>query len=440
VQRKRIHGTPRHRSFRIQAFEIADQQQPEAASWRQTRAAHVVSVESLAESVDVTVEVMPVENLIQPRVERMHGGPRQVLSRHPYGLLRVSSSVAHRHRRHSLVQTIDHVDRFDASRELRMHRTTLNTSSAGSRTRTRVQCGLLLFFALFALKLTAVPHTGAATANVDCSTGTAIGPILNGLRPGDVVLVQGTCQENILIQAQLQHITLDGQRKATIKAPDSSQPALQVLGREVTIKGFTVTGGSFGIAINRGATALIDANTIRNAANTGLEVSQNSFARIINNTIEHSGQNGIFVLGSSSAHIGVVSTGDTVAQPNIIQDNGGDGIQVLRASTARIIGNMLRVNQGNGLTVQQASHADVAGNTFNGNRQHGIRVVGNSGVNLADSAMRLFEQVNTTTVPNGIFGVRCEIGAYVEGPLGSLVGSRGVKDMSDTSCIDRSSK
>ena len=311
------------------------------------------------------------------------------------------------------------------------------TSPAGGHDNVRSQCGILLFFVL---GLTVAPHIGAATVNVDCNAGGAVGPILNGLKTGDVVLVQGTCQENILIQAQLSTITLDGQRKATIKAPDPGQPAIQVLGREITIKGFTVIGGSFGIAINRGATAVIDANTIENAANTGLEVSQNSFARIINNTIEHSGQNGIFVLGSSSAHIGVMSTGDKVPQPNVIQNNGGDGIQVLRASTARIIGNSISGNQGNGLTVQQASHADVAGNTFNRNLLHGIRVVGNSGVNLADSAMRLFEQPNTTTAPNGMFGIRCEIGAYVEGPLGSLMGGSGVKDMSDTSCIDRSSR
>jgi len=313
----------------------------------------------------------------------------------------------------------------------------LKTSSIHCHSRVRAQCGILLFFAL---GRTAAPHIGAATVNVDCNAGGAVGPILNGLKTGDVVLVQGICQENILIQAQLSTVTLDGQRKATIKAPDAGQPAIQVLGREITIKGFTVIGGSFGIAINRGATAVIDANTIENAANTGLEVSQNSFARIINNTIEHSGQNGIFVLGSSSAHIGVMSTGDEVPQPNVIQDNGGDGIQVLRASTARIIGNTISRNQRNGLTVQQASHADVAGNTFNGNLLHGIRVVGNSGVNLADSAMRLFEQPNTTTAPNGMFGIRCEIGAYVEGPLGSLIGASGVKDTSDTSCIDRSSK
>jgi parallel beta-helix repeat protein len=298
--------------------------------------------------------------------------------------------------------------------------------------------GIVPFIVLLALGLAEVPQSGAATVNVDCNTGGAVGPILSGLKPGDVVLVHGTCQENILIQAELQRITVDGQSKATINAADTRQPAIQVLGREITIKGFTVTGGSFGIAINRGATAVIDTNTIQNAALIGLEVSQNSFARIINNTIQHSRLHGIAVLGSSSVHIGVLSTTDKVPQPNVIQNNGGDGIEVLRASTARIIGNTLSGNRRHGLTVQQASHADVAGNAFNGNGQHGIRVVGNSGVNLADSAMRLFVQPNTTTAPNGGVGIRCEVGAYMEGSIGNLSGSSGVKDVSDTSCIDRS--
>jgi parallel beta-helix repeat protein len=301
------------------------------------------------------------------------------------------------------------------------------------------KAGMMTFIVLIFIGLTAPPKIGAKTVNVDCNRGGAVGSIVSRLKPGDVVMVHGTCQENILIQAELQRITLDGQRNTTIKAADTRQPAIQVLGREVTIKGFTVTGGSFGIAINRGATAVIDTNTIQYAANTGLEVSHNSFARILNNNIQHSGQHGILVLGSSSVHIGVWYTDDKVPQPNIVQNNGGDGIQVLRSSTARIIGNTLSGNRRNGLTVQQASHADVAGNVFNGNGQHGIRVVGNSGVNLADSAMRLFEQPNTTTAPNGVFGIRCEMGAYVEGPLGSLSGNSGVKDMSDTSCIDRSS-
>jgi len=290
---------------------------------------------------------------------------------------------------------------------------------------------------LLGLRLTAAAQAGGATMTVDCSKG-PVGPILSSLKPGDVVVVHGTCRENLLIQPELQRITIDGQGKATVNAADARQPAIQVLGHEVTIKGFTVTGGFFGIAINRGATAVIDNNTIRDATHSGIEVSQNSFARIINNTIEHNQLHGILVLGSSSAHIGVLSTGDKIPSPNFIQNNGEDGISVLRASTARIIGNKLIGNRHNGLTVQQVSHADVAGNLFNGNGQNGIRVAGNSGVNLADSAMRLFEQPNMTTMSNELFGIRCEMGAYLDGRIGSVRGRLGVKDVSDKSCIDRS--
>src|SRR5947207_2744856 len=126
--------------------------------------------------------------------------------------------------------------------------------------------GIVICLILLCLGLTVVSRVTAETATVDCNTGGAVGPVLARLKPGDVVLVQGTCRENILIQAGVNHVTLDGQGNGTIDAPDARQPAVQVLGREITIKGLTVTGGQFGIAINRGATAIVDGNTMQNAA------------------------------------------------------------------------------------------------------------------------------------------------------------------------------
>ena len=293
---------------------------------------------------------------------------------------------------------------------------------------------------LLVLCLAIDAHVRAATVNIECDRGGAIGPILPTLKPGDVILVQGTCRENLLIQPEVQRITLDGQGKTTIDPPDARRPAVQVLGREITIKGFTVSGGTFGITMSRGATGTVDRNTVRNATISGLEVSHNGFARIVNNIVERNHREGILIIGSASAHIGVVATDDQIPAPNFITDNGRDGIQVLRASTARIIGNTISANGRNGLTVQQASHADVAGNMFDGNAQDGIRVVGNSGVNLADSAMLLFTRPNTTSKPNGAFGVRCGVGGYVDGPIGGLTGKSGVKALSDKTCIDRSAR
>jgi len=195
----------------------------------------------------------------------------------------------------------------------------------------------------------------AATVEVDCNSGGVVALVLGSVKPGDALMIRGICRENIVIQPEVQRITIDGQGKASVHAPDARQPAIQVLGREITIKGLTVTGGLFGVAVNRGASAVIDHNAVRNAGHSGIEVSQNSFGRIINNTIEENRLNGIFVLGSASVHIGVMSTGDTVPSPNVVQNNGEDGIAVMRASTARIIGNTLSGNRRNGLTVQQTS-------------------------------------------------------------------------------------
>ena len=91
------------------------------------------------------------------------------------------------------------------------------------------RAGELALLLLFASGLTAVPDAGAATVVVDCNAGGAVGPMLSGLKAGDVLFVRGTCQENIVIAAQVHDI-------------------------------------------------------IEDASNTGLEISQNSFARVVNNT------------------------------------------------------------------------------------------------------------------------------------------------------------
>jgi hypothetical protein len=98
AQGKRICRPPRDRALGIQAFEVADQQQPEIPARRQPRPT-VVRVESLAQSFDVAVEIVLIENLIQSYVERMRGTPRQILGRHPHRrLFRVPLSFAHRYR------------------------------------------------------------------------------------------------------------------------------------------------------------------------------------------------------------------------------------------------------------------------------------------------------------------------------------------------------
>jgi hypothetical protein len=71
---------------------------------------------------------------------------------------------------------------------------------------------------------------GAATITVNCDAGDKIQVKLSSAKPGDILLVGGTCNENVDIPAEVSRITLDGQGKAAIHGPDSTQPTVFIRG------------------------------------------------------------------------------------------------------------------------------------------------------------------------------------------------------------------
>jgi parallel beta-helix repeat protein len=225
---------------------------------------------------------------------------------------------------------------------------------------------------------------------------------------------------------------------ATIVGQNPVSVTVEVRERGVTIRGFTITGPRDGVQVRRGATALIDNNTIENLgggiedptppSGTGVIVNAFAFARIINNRIRNNLSNGISVSENSSARIGVSGGDDLEPSPNTIQDNAGNGVSVSRSSNARIVGNIVSSNAGHGVQVIRASHADTAANSFNANGGDGIHVSENSGVNLESSGLGetpLFAMPNTTTILNGGSGIGCSIGGYASGPIGTLNGVDG---------------
>ena len=255
-------------------------------------------------------------------------------------------------------------------------------------------------------------------------------------------------------------------------------------------RGFTIVAGRHGVAVNRGGTANIDGNLIRNAQNHGIVVSNGSQASITNNTIESNGNQGIQIAENASADIGFQSDSATAAGPNdvrnnngsgigvsdasnaeieanrirsnglngitvsggaharigfqsgvpgsfasanTIEGNGSNGIIITRSSSAQIAENHIRNNSGNGVLVARASHADVGSNNIDGNVGDGILVTQNSGVNLgADSGTAPEELPNNSTVNNGGVGIRCRLNSTADGRLGSVNGSSGAKDFGRT--------
>jgi hypothetical protein len=254
-------------------------------------------------------------------------------------------------------------------------------------------------------------------------------------------LVSGTCSENVSIPSEVVRVTLDGQGRTVIKAPGTTADAIFIRGKEITVKGFTLTGGRDGIHLSgaaAGASAIIDGNVIHNTARYGIHLDSGSVGRIANNRIENVANAGIDVTESSYARIGFLIPSAPKPGPNTIRNNGGHGIAVSRASSAWIANNAIVDNKGGGVFVNRNSQADVVGNTINGNGGDGITASHNSGVNLRSEGTLLPQTPNQTdaATKNAGFGVMCSIGGYVEGPLGTLAGSRGTKEF-DSSCIDR---
>ena len=277
----------------------------------------------------------------------------------------------------------------------------------------------------------------AATLSVDCDAGNTIASVYAAIKPGDTVLVSGLCKEQVNIPPEVTRVTFDGQKKTTIQHPGGQQASPHAFynrGKEITIKNFTVTGGQDGIHLSGPASAVIDGNLVTKNSGRGIHIDKGSIARILNTTVEQSGGIGIDVTGASYAYIGVFIPRVPALAPNTIRNNGGPGINIERTSGAWIVGNTISGNKDSGITVHRNAQADVIANTINGNGGDAITVTYNSGVNF-DSEPRK-DGPNKTTQNNAGAGIKCAIGGYVDGPLGTLAGAKGVKDF-DKSCVDR---
>jgi hypothetical protein len=105
----------------------------------------------------------------------------------------------------------------------------------------------------------------AATLIVDCDAGNTIMAAVANAKPRDTILVSGTCKEQVSIPPEVVNVTFDGQKKTTIQHPGGTQPSPHAFynrGKEITIKGFTVTGGLDGIHLSGPASVVIDGNIV----------------------------------------------------------------------------------------------------------------------------------------------------------------------------------
>jgi parallel beta-helix repeat protein len=302
----------------------------------------------------------------------------------------------------------------------------------------RAMCRIALVLAALSLWLPSLGRAQSGAHTLTCGPEKTIGQAIKTLKPGDNLLVSGTCNENLFIGEDVHRITLDGQGTAAIIG-DSSANAVTVTGNGITIRGFVISGGApQAVAIQDGGTAVIDGNTIQDAARNGIAVFRGSSANIVNNRIQNNGQAGIAIQQSATARIGWAGPPDNrVSEPNTIQDNGAQGIQVYRGSSAQIFSNTIQNNRADGIFVDRNSQAEIAACSINGNGGDGIRGMRNAGLDIGTDSTGATPQFDddTNTGINDGFGVRCVLAGFVDGRLGALTGKLGGTSFGE-SCVN----
>jgi nitrous oxidase accessory protein NosD len=274
--------------------------------------------------------------------------------------------------------------------------------------------------------------------SLTCGSERTIGDAVKTLKPGDTLLVSGTCNENLVIGPEVHRITLDGQGDATLNG-DSKASAVTVTGTGITIRRFVINGGApQAINIQDGGSAVIDGNTIQFADRNGIGVFRNSSADIVNNTIQFNPLAGITIQSNSSARIGWLGPPtNRVSMPNTIQHNGSHGIQVYRGSSAQIFSNTIRDNGSHGVIVDRNAQAEIAACTIAANAGDGIRGMRSAGIDIGTDATGATPQFDddTNAGSNGGFGVRCMLAGFIDGRLGLLTGTLGGKNSAE-GCVD----
>lgn len=280
-----------------------------------------------------------------------------------------------------------------------------------------------LAFLLFAAVL------NATTFKVNCdrqdSSGRypqKIGNVLRTLNPQgpNTLNISGTCKENLTIN-QFDRLSLIAAPGAMIEdSSEGQEPVINITdSQRITIQGFAIRGGSFGVMCFDGSLCRFSGNTIEGGTNGGVTVnhSQATFAGdIIQDT---GGPGGLFVQASKvsgsgvmvqrSAESGIFGTvGSALEMYGMnIKDNGADGIYVVSHSNMQLGGSTISNNVHNGINVNDHSYVLLLQNTVTGN--------GYNGVEISDSSLVDFGGGGTIT------GNWLDIGCYGQYSAAKLI-------------------
>jgi hypothetical protein len=225
-----------------------------------------------------------------------------------------------------------------------------------------------------------------------------------------VLNVSGACKDNVVIQS-FENISIVAQPGASIT--DASGGSLDVIDvfdtHEFSLQGFTISGGSAGVNCADFSLCRFSGNTFQSAAGPGVDVRR-SRASFQGDVIQNNGGRGLNILSAGTAVLVGVTIrnnaaagaaaffGSSLIASNLVsQNNGGaGGIRISDHSNLRLIDSTLTANLGSGVWLDSSSEAEFEDSTtlnlISGN--------GGSGVALGDLCFANFQGADQITGNN----------------------------------------
>lgn len=259
----------------------------------------------------------------------------------------------------------------------------------------------------------------------------------------NTIHVSGNCHENVSIQG-FENLTIIANSGASIS--DASSGQLDVIDvadtREFSLQGFTINGGTIGVACFDNSLCHLSGNTVQNSTGDGVLLAR-ARADFQGDTFQNNAGRGLAVINGGLALVsGVTVQGNgasgTIANvgSNIIavnltsRNNSGAGIRVGSHSTLRLIDSTVAGNGGSGVTLDSSSEGrfdtNITGNTITGNSANGVL--------LGDLSFVLFAGADNITGNNlsNPGGVDVSCGPQFSATRGALTSTGG----GTTNCVE----
>lgn len=234
------------------------------------------------------------------------------------------------------------------------------------------------------------PTTQSQTFTVDCAKGQTISAALErgNERKLLVVIVRGTCNENVTIERE--NVTLQGdpQVGGTVNGAANAN-TINILASPTTIDRLTVAGGLNGIRVYGAFSVGISNSVIRGASQSGI-LLVNSHASIVDNTIENVSANGVHQIRFATARL----------IHNQIRSNAGVGILAEQNSTVSTNGNSVTANGAQGILLLSGSQGALSGDTVGSNGTNPTAPASGIDVNFSNAQIG-----NVSILNNGRAGI-----------------------------------